>query len=41
MSWASEDIPWSEIPGVRLVGVLLGGLLLLVAIRSMFGKGGR
>ncbi|MFX0594817.1 hypothetical protein [Melissospora conviva] len=41
MNWVSEEIPWTEIPGVRLVGVVLGGLLLLAAIRSMFGKGGR
>ena len=41
MNWASEDIGWNEIPGVRLVGVLLGGLLLLAAIRAMFGRGGR
>jgi hypothetical protein len=38
---AAEEIPWHEIPGVKLVGAVLGILLLGAAIRSMFGKGGR
>ncbi|MDG4830231.1 hypothetical protein O7627_13075 [Solwaraspora sp. WMMD1047] len=38
---AAEDTPWQEIPGVRIVGAVLGTLLLLAAIRSLFGKGGR
>jgi len=32
---------WYDIPGVRLVGVLLGTMLLIAALRSMFGRGGR
>ncbi|MEV1290186.1 hypothetical protein [Micromonospora sp. NPDC049679] len=39
--FAAGDIPWDEIPGVKLVGAVLGILLLGAAIRSMFGKGGR
>nr|MDT0656569.1 hypothetical protein [Micromonospora sp. DSM 115978] len=38
---AAEDTAWQDIPGVRIVGAVLGALLLLAAIRSMFGKGGR
>ncbi|MEV4756695.1 hypothetical protein AB0J86_16485 [Micromonospora sp. NPDC049559] len=38
---AAEDTSWYDIPGVRLVGAVLGALLLLAAIRSMFGRGGR
>jgi hypothetical protein len=36
---AVEDTSWYDIPAVRLVGAVLGALLLLAAIRSMFGKG--
>ncbi|MFC4105990.1 hypothetical protein [Micromonospora zhanjiangensis] len=39
--YAAEEISWYDVPGVRLVGLVLGGLLLIAAIRSMFGKGGR
>ncbi|HYN94010.1 MAG TPA: hypothetical protein VES42_09205 [Pilimelia sp.] len=38
-SVAAEEVPWTEIPAVRLLGLVIGGLLLLVAIRSMFGGG--
>jgi hypothetical protein len=38
---AAQETSWSDIPAVRLVGAVLGALLLLAAIRSMFGKGGR
>jgi hypothetical protein len=38
---AVPDTSWYDIPAVRLVGAVLGALLLLAAIRSMFGKGGR
>jgi hypothetical protein len=33
----------TDVPGVKLLGVVLGGLLLIAAIRAMFGggKGGR
>ncbi|HEY0700955.1 MAG TPA: hypothetical protein VGD43_24490 [Micromonospora sp.] len=37
----AADTAWTEIPAVRVVGAVLGGLLLLAAIRSMFGRGGR
>jgi hypothetical protein len=37
--FAAEEISWYDVPGVRLLGVVLGGLLLIAAIRSMFGKG--
>jgi hypothetical protein len=39
--FAAEETSWYDVPGVRLLGVVLGGLLLIAAIRSMFGKGGR
>ncbi|MEH0936553.1 hypothetical protein [Micromonospora psammae] len=28
----------ADIPGVRLLGVVVGGLLLFAAIRAMFGR---
>jgi hypothetical protein len=31
----------TDIPGVRLLGIVLGALLLIAAIRAMFGGGGR
>jgi hypothetical protein len=36
---AAEDRSWFDIPAVRVVGAVLGTLLLIAAIRSMFGKG--
>jgi hypothetical protein len=33
------DTSWYDIPAVRVVGAILGALLLVAAIRSMFGKG--
>jgi hypothetical protein len=38
---AAEPVPWTEIPAVRLVGAILGVLLLVAAIRAMFGGKGR
>jgi hypothetical protein len=32
----AADRPWTEIPGVRILGAVLGALLLLAAIRAMF-----
>jgi hypothetical protein len=29
---------WTEIPGVRILGAVLGTLLLVAAIRAMFGR---
>jgi hypothetical protein len=31
----------TDIPLVRVLGVVIGGLLLIAAIRAMFGGGGR
>jgi hypothetical protein len=31
----------ADVPGVRLLGVVLGILLVLAAIRAMFGRRGR
>jgi len=32
----AADQPWTEIPGVRILGAVIGAFLLLVAIRAMF-----
>jgi hypothetical protein len=40
LPFAADEIPWTEIPAVRLLGLVLGGLLLVAAIRAMFGGGG-
>jgi len=37
----AEETSWYDIPGVRLIGAVLGILLLVAALRSMFGKDGR
>jgi|GEM_PF-1116463 hypothetical protein len=37
----AEQANWHEIPGVRLVGAILGTVLLVAAVRSMFGGRGR
>jgi hypothetical protein len=33
--------PWDSIPGVAFVGIMIGVVLLIAAIRAMFGKRGR
>jgi hypothetical protein len=38
---AAEPVPWTEIPAVRIVGAFLGALLLIAAIRAMFGGKGK
>lgn len=38
---AASNVDWSEIHAVRLLGVALAALLLLWAIRRMFGGGKR
>ncbi|MDR7274062.1 hypothetical protein [Catenuloplanes atrovinosus] len=38
---AAEERPWSEIPVVRGLGVIVGILFLVIAIRAMFGGGKR
>jgi hypothetical protein len=35
--WAA-DRDWQDVPGVRIVGAILGILLIYAAIRAMFGK---
>jgi hypothetical protein len=35
---AGEVRPWDEIPGVALVGIVIGLVLLVAAIRFMFGR---
>jgi hypothetical protein len=36
-TWAAER-DWQDVPGVRVVGAVLGILLILAAIRSLFGR---
>jgi len=36
-SFAADEVSWYDVPGVQLLGMVVGGLLLLAAIRSMFG----
>lgn len=36
---AAEDVSWHDIPGVRILGAVIGALLLIAALRSMFGRG--
>jgi hypothetical protein len=36
---AAEETSWHDIPGVQVVGAVLGILLLVAALRAMFGKG--
>jgi hypothetical protein len=38
---AEEVRPWEDIPGAVLVGVAVGVVLLVAAIRAMFGKKGK
>ncbi|SCL31091.1 hypothetical protein GA0074692_3048 [Micromonospora pallida] len=33
---AADEVDWYDIPGVRLLGLVVGGLLLIAAIRAMF-----
>jgi hypothetical protein len=37
----SAPRPWDEIPGVAWVGVIIGVVLIVAAIRAMFGKKGK
>jgi hypothetical protein len=34
----AADQNWTDIPGVRIVGAVLGILLLIAAIRAMFRR---
>jgi hypothetical protein len=38
---AAEPVNWSDVAAVRLLGAVGGALLLILAIRSLFGRGGR
>jgi hypothetical protein len=33
-----QEASWYDIPAVQILGAILGSLLLIAAIRSMFGK---
>jgi hypothetical protein len=35
--WAAQR-EWQDVPGVRVVGAVLGILLIMAAIRAMFGR---
>ncbi|MDG4770431.1 hypothetical protein [Solwaraspora sp. WMMD792] len=39
VQYAAEETSWQDIPGVQVVGAVLGILLLIAALRAMFGKG--
>ncbi|HET9518418.1 MAG TPA: hypothetical protein VFO77_11885 [Actinoplanes sp.] len=41
LATASSSVDWSEIHAVRLLGVALAALLLVWAIKRMFGGGRR
>jgi hypothetical protein len=34
----APDRDWTEIPAVRLLGAVLGTILIIAAIRAMFGR---
>lgn len=34
----AADRPWSDIPGVGIVGGIIGIMIIIVAIRHMFRK---
>jgi glycerol uptake facilitator-like aquaporin len=34
----AATVDWNQVPAVKLLGLALGALLLLWAIRSMFGR---
>ncbi|MDP9796328.1 hypothetical protein J2S43_004840 [Catenuloplanes nepalensis] len=38
---AAEERPWSEIGVVQALGIIVGVLFLVLAIRAMFGGGKR
>lgn len=33
-----DEVSWYDVPGVQILGAVLGTLLLVAAVRSMFGK---
>jgi len=34
----AADLPWDKIPAAQVVGALLGAVLLVAALRAMFGR---
>lgn len=34
----AEETSWHDIPGVRILGAVIGTLLIIAALRSMFGR---
>lgn len=35
---AAQETSWHDIPGVRILGAVIGTLLLVAALRAMFGR---
>jgi hypothetical protein len=33
-----DEVSWYDVPAVQILGAILGTLLLVAAVRSMFGK---
>jgi hypothetical protein len=33
-----DEVSWYDVPAVQILGAVLGTLLLVAAIRAMFGK---
>jgi len=33
-----QDVSWYDIPAVQILGAILGTLMLVAAIRAMFGR---
>jgi hypothetical protein len=33
-----DEVSWYDVPAVQILGAILGTLLLVAAIRAMFGK---
>jgi hypothetical protein len=33
-----DEVSWYDVPAVQILGAVLGTLLLVAAVRSMFGK---
>lgn len=34
----ADEVSWYDVPAVQILGAVLGTLLLVAAVRSMFGK---
>jgi glycerol uptake facilitator-like aquaporin len=33
-----DEVSWYDVPAVQILGAILGTLLLVAAVRSMFGR---